>query len=113
MGAASASAVDGDDVAEEPDVVHEHPLLRAPGDVSLDEAMGIAHWALSQAQEGLHRGCGIVDDECQCLMLWVLLLKEWTTSEKVRAQAREQHLDMREELLEMHWAVINDLNTAS
>jgi hypothetical protein len=28
------------------------------------------------------------------------MLKEWTTSEKVRMQARQQHLNMREELLE-------------
>jgi hypothetical protein len=47
MGATSASVVDGDDIVEEPEVVHVHPLLRAPGGLSLDEAMGTAHWALN------------------------------------------------------------------
>jgi hypothetical protein len=32
-----------------PEVILEQPTLRAPGDVSLDEAMGMTHWALTQA----------------------------------------------------------------
>jgi hypothetical protein len=32
-----------------PEVILGQPTLRAPGDVSLDEAMGTAHWALTQA----------------------------------------------------------------
>jgi hypothetical protein len=27
------------------------------------------------------------------------MLKEWTTTERARAESRQQHLDMREELL--------------
>jgi hypothetical protein len=42
MGAASALAVAHDDIVEH-EVIYGHTLLRAPGDVSLDEAMGTAH----------------------------------------------------------------------
>jgi hypothetical protein len=42
-GAATALAIADDDIVEEPEVALGHPLLRAPGDVSLDEAMGMAH----------------------------------------------------------------------
>jgi hypothetical protein len=41
------AADDGD--AVEPEVILGHPTLRAPRDVSLDEAMGTARWALTQA----------------------------------------------------------------
>jgi hypothetical protein len=41
------------------------------------------------------------------------MLKEQTTSEKARAQARERHLNMTEELLERQWVAIDDLNSAS
>jgi hypothetical protein len=41
------------------------------------------------------------------------MLKERTTSEKARAQARELHLNTKEELLERQRAAINDLDTAS
>jgi hypothetical protein len=42
MGAASALAVARDDIVEH-EVICGHTLLRASGDVSLDEAMGTAH----------------------------------------------------------------------
>jgi hypothetical protein len=49
-GGASSSTVAADDgAAVESKVILGHPTLRAPGDVSLDEAMGTAHWALTQA----------------------------------------------------------------
>jgi hypothetical protein len=41
------------------------------------------------------------------------MLKEWTTSEKVMEQARERHLDTREELLERQRAAINELDAVS
>jgi hypothetical protein len=41
------------------------------------------------------------------------MLKERTTSEKLKAQARQRHLDTREELLERQWAAINELDAAS
>jgi hypothetical protein len=56
---------------------------------------------------------GDVDDERQRLLLWVSMLKERTTFEKARVQAREWHLNTREELLKRKWVAINDLNTAS
>jgi hypothetical protein len=43
MGAATTLAIADDDIVEGPEVALGHPLLRAPGDVSLDEAMGMAH----------------------------------------------------------------------
>jgi hypothetical protein len=49
IGAASATVVADNNIMEEPEVIHGHPLLRAPGDVSPDEAMGTAQWALNQA----------------------------------------------------------------
>jgi hypothetical protein len=40
-------------VPVEPEVIMGHPMLMAPRDVSLDKAMGTAHWALTQAQNML------------------------------------------------------------
>jgi hypothetical protein len=53
MGAAITLVVAGDDIVEEPEVIQGHPLLIFPGDVSLDVAMGTAHWELNQAPEVL------------------------------------------------------------
>jgi hypothetical protein len=50
----STVAADNDVALVEPGVIMGHPMLRAPRDVSLDEAMGTAHWALTQAQNVLH-----------------------------------------------------------
>jgi hypothetical protein len=44
----STEAVD-DGGTVEPEVILGHPMLWAPGDVSLDEAMSTACWALTQA----------------------------------------------------------------
>jgi hypothetical protein len=43
MGAATTSMVVDDDIVEEPKVAQGHRLLRALGDVSLDEAMDTSH----------------------------------------------------------------------
>jgi hypothetical protein len=83
----------------EPEVILGHSTLRAPGDVSLDEAMGMAHWALTQAQNVLHWESGGIINERRCLLQWASMLKERTMAERARAEARQQHLDMREELL--------------
>jgi hypothetical protein len=45
------------------EVILGHPMLRALGDVSLDEAMGTAHWVLTQAQNVLRRESGGIVDE--------------------------------------------------
>jgi hypothetical protein len=55
----SSSTVAADDsTTVESKVILGHPTLRAPGDVSLDEAMGTARWALTQAQNVLRRESG-------------------------------------------------------
>jgi hypothetical protein len=71
-----------DDGAVEHEVILGHPMLRAPGDVSLDEAMGMVRWALTQAQNVLHWEHGGIVDEQRRLVLWASLLKEWTTMER-------------------------------
>jgi hypothetical protein len=75
--------------------------------------MGTIKWVLNQAQKVLHREHRDVNDEHRCLLLWASMLKERTTSEKARTQARERHLDTREELLERQRAAINELDTTS
>jgi hypothetical protein len=42
MAVASASTGTDDNTVEEPEVIMKHPDLRAPGTVSLSEAMGTA-----------------------------------------------------------------------
>jgi hypothetical protein len=53
MGPTTAPTGDDDDVAEEPEVILGHLILRAPGDVSLSKAMGTTHWALNKAHDVL------------------------------------------------------------
>jgi hypothetical protein len=106
-GASPSTAVADDDVTvEESGGIMGHPI-RAPGDVSLDEATGTTRWVLTQAQEVLRRESGGTNDEQRRLLLWASMLKEWTTTEKARAEARRQHLDVREELLNKLQAAIN------
>jgi hypothetical protein len=62
--------------------------------------MGMAHWVLNQVHGVLQREYGDANDERRRRLLWASMLKGWTTSERVRAQAKQQHLDTREELLE-------------
>jgi hypothetical protein len=75
--------------------------------------MGIAHWAPNLVCEVIRRECEDVDDECQRLLLWASMLKEWTTSKKASVQVREWHLNAWEELLERQWAAINELDSTS
>jgi hypothetical protein len=100
------TSTDADDiVTEEPEVVLEHHILKAPRDVSLDEAMGKVCWVLNQAQDVLRQESRDNNNERRCLQLWASMLKDRTTSEKVMAQAR--HLDTREDLLNQQLAAIN------
>jgi hypothetical protein len=63
-GGASSSAIAADEGGTvELEVILGHPTLRAPKDVSLDEAMGTTRWALTQAQNVLHRESGGIIDE--------------------------------------------------
>jgi hypothetical protein len=48
-GAPSSIVAVDNGVAMEPEVILGHPMLRAPRDVSLDEAMGTARRVLTQA----------------------------------------------------------------
>jgi hypothetical protein len=66
-----------DDIMEESGVIWGHPI-RAPVDVSLDEAIGTARKALTQAQDVLHREIGGINDERRRLLLWASMLKEQT-----------------------------------
>jgi hypothetical protein len=93
---------------EEPGVILGHPALRALRDVSLGEAMGTTRWALTQAQNVLRRESGGIVDEWRRLLLWASMLKEQTTAERARAEARQQHLDVREELLNRLQTTINN-----
>jgi hypothetical protein len=106
-GACFSTKVADDGGAVDPEVILGHPTLRAPRDVSLDEAMGTARWALTQAQNVLHRESGGIVDERRRLLLWASMLKEWTTAEGARAEARQQHLDVWEELLNRLQTAIN------
>jgi hypothetical protein len=58
-----ASSAGSSGGALEPEVILGHPMLRAPRDVSLDEAMGTARCALTQAQNVLHRESGGIVNE--------------------------------------------------
>jgi hypothetical protein len=50
---ATTSVGANDDAIEEHEVILGHPILRAPRDVSLSEAMGTTHWALNQVHNVL------------------------------------------------------------
>jgi hypothetical protein len=64
-------------------------------------------WLLTQAQDVLHRESGGMNNEWRCLLLWASMLKELTMTEKARVEARQQYLDVREELLNMLQTAIN------
>jgi hypothetical protein len=73
----SATAVDATaDVAGESEVVMGHATFHMPDDVSLDEVVSTASWALSQVQCVLRWEDGDLIDERQRPQLWTSLLKE-------------------------------------
>jgi hypothetical protein len=102
----STTVADNNATVEESGGILGHPI-RAPKDVSLDEAVGTTCWVLTQAQDVLRRESGGINDEWWHLLLWASMLKERTTTEKARAEARQQHLDVREELLNRLQTTIN------
>jgi hypothetical protein len=64
LGGTSSSTEAADDSGDvEPEVILGHPTLRAPREVSLNEAMGTACWALTHAQSVLRREHGGIVDE--------------------------------------------------
>jgi hypothetical protein len=96
MAAATASAGDDDNAIEEPEVIIGHPSLRAPGAISLSEAMGTTHFVLNQVHDVLHREREGINEECMCLSVWVSLLMKRMTSEKEKIGERQKHLNVME-----------------
>jgi hypothetical protein len=47
------------------------------------------------------------------MLQWASMLKEWTTAERARAEARQQHLDVREELWNKLQTAINSYDCDS
>jgi hypothetical protein len=107
MAAATASTSADGNTVEEPEVILRHPGLRAPGVVSLSEAMGTTHFALNQTHDVLRREREDINEERLRLSVWVSLLKQWTTSEKEKVDARQKRLDMME-ILFARWQVVAD-----
>jgi hypothetical protein len=58
------------------EVIPGHPTLYASDDIPLDEAVSMAHRALSQVQRVLRLEDEGLTDERRCLQLWATLLKE-------------------------------------
>jgi hypothetical protein len=107
----TTTALVGVDVAaaEEPEVILGHPALRAPGDVSLSEAMGMTHWSINQAHSVLHQERENIDNERRPLLLWGSLFKEWTASEE-KAEAKHVWLGVKEDLINKKQATVEELN---
>jgi hypothetical protein len=98
MAAVTASTGADDNAIEEPEVIMGHFGLRVLGTVSLSEAMGTTYFALNQAHDVLCREWEDINKEWLRLSVWVSLLKQQTTSEKEKAEARQKRLDMMEVL---------------
>jgi hypothetical protein len=75
------------DVAVGPEVIMGRPTFYAPDDINLDEAMSTAHRAMSQVQRVLRREDEGLANECRCLQLWAIMIKEMTDSERAAVQA--------------------------
>jgi hypothetical protein len=82
------AATSGAATGEGMEVVLGHPTPYALGDVSVSEAVNMAHQALSQAQCVLHREGEDLADERRRLQLWASMLKRTTISERAAARAR-------------------------
>jgi hypothetical protein len=111
VGATTASAGADNDAVEEHEVILGHPILRVSGDVSLFEAMGMAHWALKQVHDVLHQEREDIDDERWRLLLWVSPLKKQTTSKKEKAEVKWDILGVKEELINRKQAAIEEVDT--
>jgi hypothetical protein len=70
MAGATASTGDDDNVVEGPKVVMGQPSVRAPGHVSLSEAMGTTHFALHQVHDVLRREREDIEEEQLHLTEW-------------------------------------------
>jgi hypothetical protein len=77
----------GGATSEGMEVVLGHPTPYTPGDISVGEAVSMAHQALSQVQRVLHHEGEDLADERRCLQLWGSMLKTITVSERAAARA--------------------------
>jgi hypothetical protein len=98
MAAATTSAGADDNTVEESEVIMGHLGLRAPGTISISEVMGTSHFVLNQVHDVLHREREDINEEWLRLLVWVLLLKKWMTSEKEKVEARQKCLNVVENL---------------
>jgi hypothetical protein len=110
MAAATTSMGADDNAIKEPEVIMGHCGLRAPGTLSLSEAMGTTHFALNQAHNVLHQERVDINKEWLRLSLWFSLLKQRTTSEKDKAEARKKRLDVMEVMYSKRQTVANKLD---
>jgi hypothetical protein len=109
----STTTANDDVVVVEPRLILGHPTFRAPGDVSLDEAMGTTRWAPTQVQNMLRWESGGIVDEWRCFLLWASMLKDRSTIQRARVEARQQHLYVREELLDRLQTAISNYDRDS
>jgi hypothetical protein len=91
-GAAASAAVG-------PEVILGHPTLYTPDYIPLDEAVSMAHKALSQVQCVLHREDERLADKRRCLQLWAAMLKETAVSKRVAARAKQRDFDVQVEAI--------------
>jgi hypothetical protein len=96
MVAATTMTGTDDNAIEEPKVIMGHLGLWASRTVSLSEVMGTSHFALNQVHDVLRREKEDINEEWLRLSVWVSLLKQWMTSEKEKAKARQKSLDVME-----------------
>jgi hypothetical protein len=96
------AAASGAATGEGMEVVLGHPTPYAPGDISVGEAVSMAHQALSQAQRVLHREGEVLADESQRLQLWVSMLKRTTVSKRAAARARYHGFKLHVEAIAQH-----------
>jgi hypothetical protein len=110
MAATTASTGADDNVVDEPKVIMGHPGLRAPGTISLSEVMGTGHFALNQMHNVLHQEREDINKEQLRLSVWVSLLKQRTTFEKEKTEARQKHLNVMKILYSKRQVVADKLD---
>jgi hypothetical protein len=93
------AAASGAATSEEIEVVLGHPTPYVPGDISVGEAVNLAHQALSQTQCVLHHEGEDLADERRRLQLWAIMLKRMTVSERAAARARQHGFDLQVEAI--------------
>jgi hypothetical protein len=76
------------------EVIMGHPTFYAPDDIPLDEAVSMAHRALSQVQHVLRWEDEGLTDEHRRLHLWATMLKEMMVSERAAARAQQRNFDL-------------------